>query len=76
MCGLTGDQDDFTDGCPACGYAFGGNRTEQVEPRVSSHKEIHDFRKSTRRDDALPLWVYFAAVGALTILLFVFFSKM
>lgn len=36
-CGKTGDQDEFTNGCPQCGYAFNG---EPVKPSVAKKSAI------------------------------------
>ncbi len=95
MCGLTGDQDDFTDGCPACGYAFGGNKPrtavkekETLSPMASRSQRKKagrlidsiagsgSYGKKARREDALPLWMYFAASGVLVVLIMVVFSRM
>jgi predicted amidophosphoribosyltransferase len=40
-CGKTGDQDEFTNGCPQCGYAFNG------EPVKSTVTKTPDSEKST-----------------------------
>lgn len=39
-CGKTGDQSEFTDGCPACGYAFSGTpqKAKPVEPPAPKKK--------------------------------------
>ncbi|MDR1637440.1 MAG: hypothetical protein LBR93_08880 [Treponema sp.] len=71
-CGFTGAEEDFTAGCPACGYSSGSGR-EGEKYQAGSRPE----NKPEERQAAgpLPLWVYIltAAVAAFVFgLLFTF----
>lgn len=79
-CGKTGDQDEFTNGCPQCGYAFNGEPIKKSGPaKTASSKNLfpkHDSRSYTgttsskkRSDDALPPWIYIATLAGFAIVL-------
>ena len=45
-CGKTGDQDEFTNGCPECGYAFNGSTAKPVfPPKTVANKNEPKSRK-------------------------------
>ncbi len=48
-CNMVGDARDFTYGCPYCGYAA---------PGTKSNNEYVETAKPRRREDGLPVWVY------------------
>ncbi len=55
-CGKTGRTEEFTHGCPACGYAVHGTR------RLLGLKSN---KKNKNYDGSLPIWIYIAVVGIL-----------
>jgi len=59
-CGKTGDQDEFTNGCPQCGYAFNGapvkpsspaKTTDSEKTKTSSRKKLFPKRDFTVHSD-------------------------
>ena len=55
-CGKTGRTEEFTHGCPACGYAVHGTRS-----RLGLKSKSY----SKQNDGSLPLWIYIAVVALL-----------
>lgn len=81
-CGKTGDQDEFTNGCPQCGYAFNGEpiKASGAAKTTASSKLNTTFRTYTgtssskkRSDDALPPWIYIATLTGFAIVLLILF---
>lgn len=85
-CGATGTHTDFSDGCPKCGYAVGGNTASAVSETISSgrkkNRSKYIRRRSQGRDEnvlrhnesSLPLWVYILTVSVLAAVLFAIYS--
>ena len=74
VCGTTGSNEKFKDGCPNCGYAVGREMpSAQPEKTRASRRarnrllaEIERKNPRERSDGSLPSWVY----GALLLLFF------
>ena len=56
-CGKSGRTEEFTHGCPACGYAFYGSKA-----KLGLH-----YNKSNNKnyDGSLPFWIYLAVIAIL-----------
>ena len=50
-CGKTGDQDEFTNGCPQCGYAFDGS---PVKPAVKTNTADTEIEKKSSHKRLFP----------------------
>ncbi|MBP5603833.1 MAG: zinc ribbon domain-containing protein [Treponema sp.] len=58
-CGKSGRTEEFTHGCPACGYAVHGTR---------GLLGLSKSRKSTKATDgSLPIWIYIVVIAVLII---------
>ena len=57
-CGKTGRTEEFTHGCPACGYAV--TRTSRFGKRPFD--KLRDPVNSKNYDGSLPVWIYVAVV--------------
>jgi uncharacterized membrane protein YvbJ len=71
-CGFTGAEEDFTAGCPACGYSSTSGREWGKYP---DRRRFAEKPKKLEAAGALPLWVYIltAAMAAFVFgLLFTF----
>ena len=55
-CGKSGRTEEFTHGCPACGYAVHGTR---------ARLGLKASKISKTGDGSLPIWIYVAVVGVL-----------
>ncbi|MDR2898338.1 MAG: zinc ribbon domain-containing protein [Spirochaetaceae bacterium] len=64
-CGKTGSAAAFSNGCPACGYAFSNNNSSEDPSNGGSLSEKHH-----GETESLPLWIYLSALG-LTIFLII-----
>ena len=65
-CGKTGRTEEFTHGCPACGYAVHGTK---------GLLGLSKTRKSTKNyDGSLPFWIYILVIAVLIALVIGLYS--
>ena len=65
-CGKTGRTEEFTNGCPACGYAVHGTRSRLgLRSRNKNGNLNTRNRKGNAYDGSLPVWIYIAVSGVL-----------
>lgn len=85
-CGNTGSNDDFKNGCPACGYAinpetmYGGSfnnikmkDSAKFKPGKRLNKK-RTGRKGSYSESSLPVWIYIVSIAVLVFLLICLYS--
>ncbi|HNY17324.1 MAG TPA: zinc ribbon domain-containing protein [Treponemataceae bacterium] len=65
-CGFTGDSKIFRDGCPACGYAFGGHG-DNASREGSAKRGASPRLKGKGETDPLPIWIYAVTLAVLAL---------
>lgn len=82
-CGATGSHNDFSKGCPKCGYAvnkyspsnennfFNGNKFFDLKSFFSRHNTNRFY---TGSDSSLPIWVYVVTSVVFVIVIFAIYS--
>lgn len=74
-CGMTGNTEDFKNGCPSCGYAvipgknfyFGNGKTTGSASQKSKNplSRIFSGRKKEYNSESLPFWIYAVCICVL-----------
>lgn len=75
-CGFTGKQEQFSKGCPKCGYAVGGShkggsrglangRPAKSKGRFPFHPPKFSGDRARQQEDSLPGWVYAFTIAIL-----------
>ncbi|MBR5402244.1 MAG: zinc ribbon domain-containing protein [Treponema sp.] len=57
-CGKTGRTEEFTHGCPACGYAVHGSH-------YGTKRKLGLSSRNKNYDGSLPAWIYIAVIAVL-----------
>jgi len=85
VCGETGSNDKFKNGCPKCGYAVsggknikykGGNRKNKLSRRARRRLRNAIDAKNGKADGSLPAWSYFIIFSALLIFIAILYFYM
>lgn len=89
-CGKTGSSQDFSDGCPQCGYAVDENKKmNNIKQKDSVYKNDNSdsysksrfgrisFRKSLYSpESSLPVWVYIVVISIFFVMVFCLYKCM
>lgn len=82
-CGKTGRTEEFTNGCPDCGYAV--THGKNIKYKNNNSKYLNSTngifqglsgqsKKNKNYDGSLPAWMYFFVVGILLIMIICLYS--
>ena len=73
-CGKTGRTEEFTNGCPECGYAVTPFNNIKLKNKSSLFSSFSKKSNAQTSETSLPLWTYLLVIGLLIIVLICFYS--
>lgn len=80
-CGNTGHSQEFTKGCPKCGYAKKNtfNSSPSIFNNNNANKKNYFYlkknnKKNQKQDNSLPLWIYLITTVSFVFIIFLVFS--